>query len=192
MARYIRSSKPQLTMEEKKNAQDAPEPVRTAESQAEQSDVEKGEVGFTSNPNPQPFALREDGTSPEETSDADSGPAILLGDETYPEGGLQAWLVVFGSWCALLPALGLMNSIATFQTYIATHQLSGYAEGTIGWIFSLYSALAFFCGIYIGPLFDRFGPKWLILPGSICLVASLMATSVCTGRSTQAFQVSVP
>jgi hypothetical protein len=29
----------------------------------------------------------------------------------YPEGGLQAWLVVFGSWCALCASLGLMNTL---------------------------------------------------------------------------------
>lgn len=29
----------------------------------------------------------------------------------YPEGGLSAWLVVFGSFCGLLAALGIMNTI---------------------------------------------------------------------------------
>lgn len=155
----------------------------TTENRAELPNLEKSEVGFPPNPNSQPFAVPAEGVPPGETSEPDDGPATLLGDdETYPEGGLQAWLVVFGSWCALLAAPGLMNSIATFQTYIGTHQLSDYDEGTIGWIFSLYSALTFFCGIYIGPLFDRFGPRWLILPGSICVVASLMILSVCTGK----------
>src|ERR1700728_1443904 len=43
---------------------------------------------------------------------------------TYPEGGLRAWLVVFGSWCAMLAALGTMNTLGAFQSYIITHQLS--------------------------------------------------------------------
>ncbi|KAI1778901.1 MFS general substrate transporter [Hypoxylon cercidicola] len=111
---------------------------------------------------------------------ASSGRVTLLGDETYPEGGLRAWLVVLGSWSGLLASLGLMNSIATLQTYVATHQLSDYDEGTIGWIFSFYTALCFVCGIYIGPLFDRHGPKWLIGPGGLGVVASVMLLSVCT------------
>lgn len=31
-------------------------------------------------------------------------------DVSYPEGG-KGWLVVFGSFCGMLAALGLMNSI---------------------------------------------------------------------------------
>lgn len=33
----------------------------------------------------------------------------------YPEGGLRAWLVVFGSFCGLVAALGLMNTIGVYQ-----------------------------------------------------------------------------
>ncbi|KAK7757645.1 hypothetical protein SLS62_000021 [Diatrype stigma] len=169
-------------MGEKEEAQDDVQPVSfLSEIRAESPNPGKLEVGHHhSDPNSQRFIPPADGTPADEASYSDSEPTTLLGDETYPEGGLQAWLVVFGSWCALLASLGIMNSLATFQTYIATHQLADYDEGTIGWIFSLYSALTFFCGIYIGPLFDRFGPRWLILPGSICVVASVMALSVCT------------
>lgn len=104
-------------------------------------------------------------------------------DDDYPEGGLKAWLVVLGSWLALFSALGLMNTLATFQAYVAIHQLEGYSEGQIGWIFSLYTFLTFFCGIYIGPTFDRYGPRWVILGGTLCLVVSLVGLSFCTGTS---------
>ncbi|KAI1343401.1 major facilitator superfamily domain-containing protein [Xylariaceae sp. FL0016] len=137
-------------------------------------------VSLNANPNPQLFVLQDNGRQIEE-SDAESGRAVtLLGDETYPEGGLEAWLVVLGSWCGLLASLGLMNTIATFQTYVSTHQLLHYSEGTVGWIFSVYTALCFFSGLYIGPLFDKYGPRWLIGPGSIAIVVSVMIMSVCT------------
>lgn len=32
------------------------------------------------------------------------------GDATYPEGGLRAWLVVFGSFCGMTAAFGFMNT----------------------------------------------------------------------------------
>ncbi|OBR08756.1 major facilitator superfamily transporter [Colletotrichum higginsianum IMI 349063] len=101
-------------------------------------------------------------------------------EETYPEGGLRAWSVVLGSWLALFSALGIMNSLAIFQTYVATHQLEGYTEGTIGWIFSVYTFLCFFGGIYIGPVFDQYGPRWLVLSGTVCLVLGVMLLSICT------------
>lgn len=101
-------------------------------------------------------------------------------DEKYPEGGWEAWLVVFGSFCGLFASLGLMNSIAILQTYLITHQLSNYSDGTIGWIFSLSTFFSFFCGIYVGPLFDKFGPKYLLLPGGIGIVLSIMLASLST------------
>lgn len=103
-------------------------------------------------------------------------------EEKYPEGGLRAWLVVFGSWCALFAALGLLNTLGTFQSYISTHQLSHYSDGAIGWIFSIYTFMAWFCGIFIGPLFDKWGPKWLILAGSACVVGAMMLLGECTGK----------
>ncbi|KAI0385069.1 MFS general substrate transporter [Hypomontagnella monticulosa] len=143
------------------------------------SRIEKGQVGVDTKQKSDLFLAQEFGPDSDK-SNTGSGRETLLGDETYPEGGLQAWLVVFGSWCGLLASLGLMNSIATFQTYVATHQLSNYDEGTIGWIFSLYTALCFLCGVYIGPLFDRYGPQWLVGPGGLLVVASVMIMSICT------------
>jgi MFS family permease len=103
--------------------------------------------------------------------------------ETYPEGGLQAWLVVAGSWFAMIASMGLMNSIAVFQAYTLSHQLEGHSEGTVGWIFSIYTFLAFFGGVYIGPVFDKYGPRWLLIAGCACTVGALVGMSFCTGMA---------
>lgn len=152
--------------------------------------VEKGHADLDPTQKPDPFFVQGYGPASDK-SDSSSGHETLLGDEHYPEGGLEAWLVVLGAWCGLLASLGLMNSIATLQTYIATHQLSGYDEGIISWVFSMYTALCFLCGIYIGPLFDRYGPRWLIGPGSVGVVASVMLFSVCTGECNTYFSHSI-
>ncbi|OHE99334.1 hypothetical protein CORC01_05375 [Colletotrichum orchidophilum] len=73
-----------------------------------------------------------------------------------------------------------MNSLGVFSTYIGSHQLSKYEEGTIGWVFSVYTFLSFACGIFAGPLFDKYGPRQLILTGSGCQVASIMLLGICT------------
>ncbi|KAG9258651.1 putative MFS monocarboxylate transporter [Emericellopsis atlantica] len=100
--------------------------------------------------------------------------------ETYPEGGTKAWLVVLGAWFSMFSSLGLMNTIGIFQAYTLDHQLKGQSEGTVGWVFSIYTFLAFFCGVYIGPIFDKHGPRYLILAGSVLTVGGMLSTSFCT------------
>ncbi|KAF2812859.1 MFS general substrate transporter [Mytilinidion resinicola] len=99
---------------------------------------------------------------------------------TYPEGGLAGWLVCFGSFSAMLACFGLMNTIGTFQAYLSENQLKELDESTIGWIFSVYVFLSFFCGIQIGPIFDAKGPKALIASGGIMLCASMLLLGLCT------------
>ncbi|KAF1971677.1 MFS general substrate transporter [Bimuria novae-zelandiae CBS 107.79] len=119
---------------------------------------------------PSPQVQEKDGTYTEEDQS----------EETYPEGGLEAWLVVFGSFCGVIGAFGVMNTIGIFQAYVAEHQLKDYSESTIGWIFSMYVFLAFFCGIQIGPIFDAHGPRLLVLAGGICLCLSMFLVGFCT------------
>ena len=99
---------------------------------------------------------------------------------TYPEGGRQAWLCVLGSFCGLMAALGMMNTLGTYQAYLSTHQLQHETESTIGWIFGIYAFLSFFCGIQIGPVFDAKGPRWLVRAGSVLMLASHLIMGVCT------------
>jgi MFS family permease len=108
--------------------------------------------------------------------------------EIYPEGGWRAWSIVLGSWLALFSSLGILSSIATFHTYLHSHQLSSFSDGEVGWIFSVYTFLSFGGGVFIGPIFDKSGPRAPIMVGTVCLVASLMLLSICTGRSTPIFQ----
>ncbi|GLA42595.1 hypothetical protein AnigIFM63309_011137 [Aspergillus niger] len=68
----------------------------------------------------------------------------------YPEGGLQAWLVVFGAWCAMVPALGLMNTAGTIHIWTSTHQLRDYPESSYGWIYGAYGFLLYFAGAQSG------------------------------------------
>ncbi|KAK2764739.1 MFS monocarboxylate [Colletotrichum kahawae] len=143
----------------------------------------------TSRPTPDPELATQNGpvTREQEQHEKSEQPpsvttdAVLAPSENdYPEGGLRAWSVVLGSWFASFSALGISNTIATLHAYVGTHQLAGYSEGTIGWIFSTYMFLVFFCGIYVGPLFDKYGPKWLILAGTIGVVAAQMLLSFST------------
>ncbi|KAK4133302.1 MFS general substrate transporter [Trichocladium antarcticum] len=99
-------------------------------------------------------------------------------DESYPEGGLRAWLVVFGCWLALFASLGFMNVLTTFLTHITTNVSIRNVPGAISGIISAHTLLSLLLGLYIGPLFDKYGPRWLILAGTVCLVTSLVIASI--------------
>ncbi|KAL1890838.1 hypothetical protein Sste5346_007979 [Sporothrix stenoceras] len=98
---------------------------------------------------------------------------------TFPEGGLQAWLVVVGSFCAMVSVFGLINTAAVFESWFSTHQLADYTASEIGWVFSLYLFFVFFIGIQVGPIFDRYGPRYLVALGSVLSVASVMLLGLC-------------
>ncbi|KAJ5566697.1 uncharacterized protein N7459_010079 [Penicillium hispanicum] len=98
----------------------------------------------------------------------------------YPEGGWSAWSVVLGSWMACFGTMGLMNCLGIFQAYLEEHELRQYSSGQVGWIFGLYTFLAFFCGIQVGPIFDAKGPRALVVCGAIGTILFLVLLGFCT------------
>ncbi|KAK4184922.1 major facilitator superfamily domain-containing protein [Podospora australis] len=98
----------------------------------------------------------------------------------FPEGGIKGWLVVFGSFCAMISLYGLINSSAVFESYFSENQLKDHSPSEIGWIFSLYLFIVFFVGVQVGPIFDHFGARALVAVGSLMIVLSLLLLSWCT------------
>ncbi|RAH65477.1 MCT family MFS transporter [Aspergillus aculeatinus CBS 121060] len=101
-------------------------------------------------------------------------------DELPPDGGLAAWSVVFGAWCAMFCSFGWINSIGTFQTYYATTLLPQYAPSTIAWIPSLEVFFMFFMGPIVGYLSDTHGARPVLLTGSALHIIGLLMTSLAT------------
>lgn len=101
-------------------------------------------------------------------------------DAEIPDSGWRAWLVVLGAFCANITTVGFVNSSGTIQEYLMSHFLKNESESTVGWIFSIYIFLMFFCGIQTGPLVDSIGIKPVLLPGCLLWCTSLMITSMCT------------
>ncbi|KAJ5679294.1 oxalate/formate antiporter [Penicillium macrosclerotiorum] len=103
----------------------------------------------------------------------------------YPEGGLEAWSVVLGAWCAMVPSMGILNSLGIFHAWTSDHQLNGYSESNIGWIFGAYGFFLYFGGAQAGPIFDTCGPNYVVVPGSIGMVVSL----ICFSFSEEYYQI---
>jgi MFS family permease len=98
----------------------------------------------------------------------------------FPDGGLEAWLVVLGGWLCLFVSFGWINCIGVFQDYYQEHLLRGYSSSTISWIPSLELFMMFFGGPFGGKTFDSFGPRGLLAVGSVLHVLGLMMTSLST------------
>lgn len=125
------------------------------------------------------YAGRCPSTLPERVASRMSASSSPL---TFPEGGLHGWLAVAGSFCAMLSVFGLINSSAVFESYFSEHQLAQHNASQIGWIFSIYLFCVFFVGIQVGPIFDRYGARWLVAIGSLLIVLSLMLLGLCKGE----------
>ncbi|KAK9460380.1 major facilitator superfamily domain-containing protein [Lipomyces oligophaga] len=107
--------------------------------------------------------------------DKDKGPEIV-----YPEGGVHAWLTVFGAFCTQFCSFGWINTFGIFQQYYLTHQLENYSPTAVSWISSLQSSVMFMGCLFVGRLFDSYGPRYLLPFGTILQVVGIMVTSVST------------
>lgn len=113
-------------------------------------------------------------------AEKDTGPHPGSGfhPSDFPDGGVQAWLVVFGGWCGLFCTFGFINCIGVFQEYYERGPLSTYSSSTISWITSMEVWGMVFFGLFFGRLFDMFGPRWLLILGTVFYVFGLMMTSL--------------
>ncbi|KAJ3534528.1 hypothetical protein NM208_g7507 [Fusarium decemcellulare] len=100
--------------------------------------------------------------------------------EELSDGGFRAWLVVVGVWCTSFCSFGWINSIGTFQEYYQNDLLRGQSAGRISWITSLEVFFMMGMGPFVGHFYDRYGPRYLMLAGSILHVFGLMMASIST------------
>ncbi|CAG8893429.1 unnamed protein product [Penicillium egyptiacum] len=95
-------------------------------------------------------------------------------DDTFPDGGLQAWCVVAGSFFLLMSTFGVMNTTGILQNYFASHQLASYSPSAVGWIPGLFTFFGLSISVQVGPMFDRYGPRGLLIAGTACYVTGLL------------------
>lgn len=104
---------------------------------------------------------------------------LLDQDVDFPDGGLKAYLVVFGAFMGLVPVFGMLNSLGAIESYISRNQLSAVSSSVISWIFSIYLSTSFLSCIFAGGYFDRNGGIVPMCVGSLFFVGGLMATANC-------------
>ncbi|KAJ5200250.1 hypothetical protein N7491_008950 [Penicillium cf. griseofulvum] len=121
---------------------------------------------------------RKNATDEGEGQDA-GPPQIELNDTArFPDGGLRAWLVVLGAFFGLFTSFGWTNCVGIFQAYYQTHQLRTMSASTVSWIPATSMFMMFITGPFVGRLFDVYGPRWLLLAGSLLHVFGLLMASL--------------
>ncbi|KAK9466543.1 major facilitator superfamily domain-containing protein [Lipomyces arxii] len=95
-----------------------------------------------------------------------------------PDGGLQAWLQVSGSFFLFMNSWGISNSFGVYQNYYVQNALSNKSESDIAWIGSIQSSLLLFVGVITGPYFDQGCFRHLVMIGSFTVVLGMMMTSL--------------
>lgn len=77
------------------------------------------------------------------------GPPPGMAPADFPDGGLEAWLVVFGGWCGLFCTFGLVNCVGVFQQYYTAGPLADKSSSTVSWIMSVEVFFQVFCGAIV-------------------------------------------
>ncbi|RAL04114.1 MFS general substrate transporter [Aspergillus ibericus CBS 121593] len=101
-------------------------------------------------------------------------------DELPPDGGITAWLVVLGAWCAMFCSYGWLHSVGVFQDYYQTVMFPHDSVSKISWIPSLEVFLMLGLGPIVGRLSDTVGPRAVVMAGSFLHVFGLMMASIST------------
>ncbi|CCH44078.1 Monocarboxylate transporter [Wickerhamomyces ciferrii] len=115
-----------------------------------------------------------------ELTNEDETISLIDEDLDFPEGGLKANLVVFGSFMGLIPVFGLINSPGAIEAYVSSHQLAEFSTSTVSWIFSMNVFFAFGSGIFSGAFFDRNGARPPMIIGAVFFSGGLFATGNAT------------
>ncbi|PGH32708.1 hypothetical protein GX50_04490 [[Emmonsia] crescens] len=117
-----------------------------------------------------------------ETQKPEAGPPEnpVIAPSAFPDGGVEAWTVVFGGFCALFVSFGWITCIGVFQDYYQKNQLKSYSPSTVAWITSLETCMIFIAAPICGKIFDNYGPRYLLIAGTFFHVFGLMMASIST------------
>ncbi|KAM5529995.1 hypothetical protein V8D89_016340, partial [Ganoderma adspersum] len=104
----------------------------------------------------------------------------VASEDHPPDGGLRAWLVVFGVSCSLGAGVGIITSWGTWQAYYEENLLRAKSSSEIAWIGSVQRAMSYAPGLIVGRLFDWGYFRLPVFAASVLFVACMILTAECT------------
>ncbi|KAK7046836.1 MFS general substrate transporter [Favolaschia claudopus] len=99
-------------------------------------------------------------------------------EETFPEGGLRAWLTVAGGFMVTFCTFGSMQSFGVYQDYYTRISLNEHPPSEISWIGSVQIFFLFSGGVISGKLFDKGYFRELLIGGCIIYLVSSFLLSL--------------
>lgn len=99
-----------------------------------------------------------------------------------PDGGLQAWLQVLGSFAVMVATWGLVNTFGVYQTYYETSAMlvPRVSASAISWIGSVQASLLLVLGLVSGPLYDAGHFRSTLTLGLALVSLGMFLTSLAT------------
>ncbi|KAJ7088741.1 MFS general substrate transporter [Mycena belliarum] len=111
---------------------------------------------------------------------------LELSAPTFPEGGLQAWATVLGTFLVQFCGFGYTTSFGVYQDFYTRVYLTQPTSSAISWIGSVNALLVISSGLFSGRLYDRGHFHLLLYGGSVgkilgglLLCLSLFMLSLC-------------
>ncbi|KAH8593313.1 major facilitator superfamily domain-containing protein [Bisporella sp. PMI_857] len=106
---------------------------------------------------------------------------VISDDKDFepPDGGLWAWLCVFGCFLLQFSSFGYVNACGIFYFYYQSELLADHTSAQLAWITTFQVFLLFFLGPPVGIMIDAFGPRKILIPFSILCVFSVFMLSLC-------------
>ncbi|KAI0050889.1 MFS general substrate transporter [Auriscalpium vulgare] len=101
-------------------------------------------------------------------------------EDDFPDGGLQAWLVVVGAMCVTFSTFGYVNTWGAFQEYYENVMLPDSSPSTIAWIGSIQYSLVFLPALVVGRLFDLGHFRYPLSAATVLMVVCTFLTAECT------------
>ncbi|KAM5545702.1 hypothetical protein V8D89_000740 [Ganoderma adspersum] len=105
---------------------------------------------------------------------------VTVPEDSPPDGGLRAWLVVFGVCIGMGAITGPIEAWGTWQAYYEEDLLRTKSSSNIAWIGSVQSAMGYAPGLVVGRLFDLGYFRLPVFASSVLFVACMFLTAECT------------
>ncbi|KAF2205865.1 MFS general substrate transporter [Delitschia confertaspora ATCC 74209] len=96
-----------------------------------------------------------------------------------PDGGLHAWLKVFGGFLIYINIWGFTLSYGAFESYYHHVLLKDYSPSAVSWIGTVQGWLLIMFGVLSGPLFDLGYFRSMLYVGNFLVVFGIMMLSLC-------------
>ncbi|KAF2192610.1 MFS general substrate transporter [Zopfia rhizophila CBS 207.26] len=96
-----------------------------------------------------------------------------------PDGGLHAWLKVFGGFLIYINIWGFTLTYGAFQSWYQHNLLASSNSSAISWIGTVQAWLLIMVGVLSGPLFDLGYFRPMLFLGNFLVVFGIMTLSLC-------------